>query len=98
VFYWVQDTTAAVLSSTAPPVDLRSAVLRTAPRPVLVIAAGDAAAERAAGQRLQSAAPGAVQLWEVAGSGHTAGLRTAPEEWTARVGEFLDTALNVRSE
>jgi uncharacterized protein len=32
VFYWVQERTAAALSRTAPPVDLRSAVVRTAPR------------------------------------------------------------------
>ena len=75
-FYWVQEMTAAALSRTEPPVDLRSAVLQTAPRPVLVIAAGNVAAERAAGQRLQGAAPGAVQLWEITGAGHTAGLRT----------------------
>lgn len=95
---WVQDTTAAALSRTSPPVDLRTAVAGTAPRPVLVIAGGDVAAERAAGQRLERAAPGIVQLWEVARAGHTAGLRTAPKEWKARVGAFLDAALDVRSE
>ena len=95
VFYWVQDTTAAVLSRTSPPLELRTAVVRTAPRPVLVIAGGDVAQERVAGQRLERAAPETVQLWEVAGAGHTAGLRTAPEEWKARVGSFLDAALDV---
>jgi pimeloyl-ACP methyl ester carboxylesterase len=98
VFYWVQDTTAAALSRTSPPLDLRTAVVRTAPRPVLVIAGGDVAQERAAGQRLARAAPGVVQLWEVAGAGHTAGLRTAPKEWKARVGAFLDAALDAQSE
>ena len=98
VFYWVQDGTAAALARTSPPVDLRTAVVRTAPRPVLVIAGGEVAAEGAAGRRLEQAAPAVVRLWEVAGAGHTAGLRTAPEEWKTRVGEFLDTALDVHSE
>ena len=98
VFYWVQDTTAAVLSGTSPPLDLDTAVVKAAPRPVLIIAAGDVATEGAAGRRLEHAAPGVVTLWEIAGAGHTAGLRTAPEEWKARVGAFLDTALDVPPE
>jgi pimeloyl-ACP methyl ester carboxylesterase len=96
LFYWVQDTTTAALAGTSRPLDLRTAVLRTAPRPVLVIAGGEVAQERVAGERLERAAPDAVTFWEVPGAGHTAGLRTAPEQWTARVGEFLDAALGVR--
>lgn len=98
VFYRVQDTTAEVLSGVAPPLDLRSAVIEVAPRPVLLIAAGDVPGEGAAGRRLQRAAPETVQLWEVPGAGHAAGLRTAPEEWSARVATFLDAALDVGGE
>lgn len=98
VFYWVQDTTAAMLSNTTPPLDLRTAVVQISPRPVLIITGGDVARERAAGQRLERAAPDAVKLWEIAGAGHTAGLRIAPDEWQARAGSFLDAALGVSSE
>ena len=95
IFYWVQDGTADLLTRASRPIDLRTAVVTAAPRPVLVIAGGTVAQERAAGRRLQAAAPATVTLWEVEGAGHIAGLRTAPTQWQSRVGAFLDDALRV---
>lgn len=95
VFYWVQDTTADVLSDAHRPADLRSAVVATAPRPVLLIAAGDVPREGDAARRWQAAAPGSVEVWEVDGAAHTAGLSTVPDVWERRVVGFLAQALDV---
>jgi pimeloyl-ACP methyl ester carboxylesterase len=92
-FYAVQDAAATVLSGTDPPEDLRSAVVASAPRHILVIAAGEVAEEGRAGRRWQAAAPGRVELWEVPDAGHTAGLSTRPDEWRRRVIAFLDRTL-----
>jgi uncharacterized protein len=93
VFYAVQDATAALLSAMAPPTDLRTAVIESAPRSMLLITGQDVAREVAAGRRLQQAAPGRVELWDVPGAGHTPGLAVTPEEWDDRVGAFLERAL-----
>ena len=93
--YWVMYTTADLLSDARPPDRLVDAVAAIAPRPVLVIAAGDVATERTFGARFVDAAPATTQLWVVPNSGHTDGIRTAPEEWRARVLEHFDAALGV---
>ncbi len=59
----------------------------------LLIAAGEVETEGLAAERLERAAPGAVQVWTVPGAGHVRGLRTAPEEWRQRVLDFLEAAL-----
>lgn len=82
--------TAAVLSAAPVPIPLRDAVRRITPRPVLVIAAGE---EILVVQRVQAAAPSTVQVWTLPRSTHTHGFADQPEEWTSRVGAFLDSAL-----
>jgi hypothetical protein len=57
---------------------------------VLLIAAGD---EIGVVQRVQAAAPSSVQMWALPRSTHTRGFADQPDEWTARVGGFLDTTL-----
>lgn len=64
-----------------------------APRPVLLIAAGDVPDEQHAAKALRAAAPDSVQVWVVPGADHTGALQTAPQEWESRVIGFLDTAL-----
>jgi uncharacterized protein len=95
LFYAVQDTAAALLSATDPPTDLRTAVLDSAPRPMLLITGQEVPQETAAGRRLRQAAPERVELWDVPGAGHTQGLTTAPppEEWDDRAGTFLERSL-----
>ena len=75
------------------PLALRAAVAAAAPRPVLLIAAGDVADEPKADRYIQGGSPGTVELWVVPDSGHTDALATHPEAWEARVTDFLDAAL-----
>ena len=87
--FWFAD----LLTDAGPPVGLPDAVAAMAPRPLLLIAAGEVPDEPAVAERLRAAAPERVEVWVVPGAGHTGGLATAPEEWRARVLAFLDAAL-----
>jgi dienelactone hydrolase len=82
-----------LLTAASPPATMRASVARAAPRPALVIAAGDVADEVDAARHIAEGAPSSVEVWVVEGAGHTEGLDTAPEEWTDRVTGFLDTHL-----
>jgi uncharacterized protein len=88
----IQDAATDLLTATGPPIELRRAVAVAAPRPILLIAAGNVATEIEAGEYIRSGSPGTVELWEVSDTGHTDGLATHPEEWVARVSEFLNEA------
>lgn len=87
--YWLAD----LMTAAGPPPPLYAAVAAFAPRPLLLIAAGEVPDEPRAARYLQEAAPSAVTVWEVPGAGHTSGLATAPAEWEQRVLEFLSSAL-----
>jgi fermentation-respiration switch protein FrsA (DUF1100 family) len=84
-----------LLTDAPPPTPLRDAVRQTAPRPVLLIAAGDSPgdSEPAADRWIRAASPRTVSLWVVSGAGHTEGLATHPRQWEQRVVGFLDRAL-----
>lgn len=86
---------ADLLTSARPPATLREALTRAAPRPVLLIAAGEVEEERLAGTYMREGAPASVGLWVVDGAGHTDGLRTQPDAWEARVVAFLGASLSV---
>ena len=88
-----QTALADLVSPAAVPPPLRSAVAAGAPRPVLLITAGNQPDEGHAAAWLRAASPGSVQVWTVPRAGHTAGLATAPDEWEGRVTTFLDEAL-----
>jgi pimeloyl-ACP methyl ester carboxylesterase len=92
---WLTYSLADVFSSAEPPITLRDAVAVAAPRPVLLITAGNVAAENHAARWIASASPDTVQIWTVPDAGHTSGLDTRPEEWEQRVTSFLDNALGV---
>lgn len=81
-----------LLTVAGPPITLRSAAAATAPRPVLLITAGDVPDETHAARYIQRGNAN-VLVWQVPGAGHTGGLRTRPEEWRQRVTAFLDSAL-----
>jgi pimeloyl-ACP methyl ester carboxylesterase len=68
---------------------------RIAPRPVLLIAGGGAPEEIPANRLYRDAGGPSTQLWELADTGHTAGLRTHPAEYEQRTTEFLDRALGL---
>jgi len=84
---------ADLLTDATPPIALHDAVRLTAPRPVLLIAAGDVPDEARAGRYIQGASPGTVDLWVASGTTHTHALGTHPAEWESRVVAFLDQAL-----
>jgi len=87
--YWFTD----LLTSAGPPIRLRDAAARMAPRPLLLITAGEVADEGLAADYLRSATPDSVRVWAVPGAGHTGGLATAPAEWETTVLGFLDGVL-----
>ena len=89
VMYGVTD----LLTGTGPPTPLADAARDMAPRPALLIAAGTVEDEVLAAEHIRSAAPGNVTVWVVDGSGHTGGYRADGDEWTRRVGGFLEQAL-----
>lgn len=65
-----------------------------APRPALLIAGGRAEGEVPTNREYRAAGGPSVELWEIPDAGHTAGLRTHPKEYEARVISFLDRALD----
>ena len=87
--------TADLLTDASPPISLRDAVAAAAPTPVLLIAGGATmgSAEEDADRWIQAGSPSTVDLWVVPDTGHTAALRTQPEEWRATVLGFLDNEL-----
>ena len=84
---------ADLLTEAKPPISLQDATALVAPRPMLLIAAGEVADEGHTARRLAEAAPEAVAIWEVPGSGHVGALDTDPDGWERTVLGFLDEAL-----
>ncbi|MFN8129817.1 MAG: alpha/beta fold hydrolase [Candidatus Nanopelagicales bacterium] len=80
------------LTTLPSPVTLDEGVAATAPRPVLLIAAGDRPDEVEVAQRITVAHANARE-WTVPGAGHTAGLRSEPAQWRDRVVGFFNDAL-----
>jgi len=86
------DLTDLLTPATSPPT-LATSVRRAAPRPVLLITAGQKPDEEDAADAVRRAAPSTVTIWVVPGAGHTQGLATRPQEWEQHVTSFLDDAL-----
>jgi pimeloyl-ACP methyl ester carboxylesterase len=82
-----------VLTDASPPISLRDAVTKAAPRPVLLITAGTVADEASAAAYIRGGSPRTVQVWNVPGAEHTDGLDARPDAWEARVTSFLGRAL-----
>jgi uncharacterized protein len=90
---WLTTTLVDLLSPAPRPTALSDAVVGATGTPFLLIAGGNVVDEVHVVHRLAAFAPERVDTWVVAGSGHTGGLRTAPEEWERRVVSALDDAL-----
>lgn len=88
----LQTSVADLLSPASPPPPLRTAADAAAPRPLLLITAGERPDERRAAESIQAAAPDTVEVWEVPGATHTAALRADPDGWSERVVSFLAAA------
>jgi fermentation-respiration switch protein FrsA (DUF1100 family) len=82
-----------LLTPASPPTALRRAADLAAPRPLLLIAGGAVPDEQHAAEWIKAGSPDSVTVWVVPGSGHIAGLRTAPGQWRDQVTAFLDEAL-----
>ena len=82
------------LTEASPPISLRNAVGRMAPRPALLITAAKVSDEANAASFIRDGAPETVQVWDVAGAEHTNGVDAQPDEWEARVVSFLERAFH----
>lgn len=87
-----QTSIADLVSPASPPTPLREAAATAAPRPILLVVAGQKPDEGHAAGDIQQASPSSVQVWVVTGAGHTAGLRIDPSGWSERVLGFLEEA------
>jgi uncharacterized protein len=88
-----QTAAVAVLSDSAPPGDLADLVPRIAPRPVLLIEAGNGHPDEILNEVYAARGGPATQLWKVASGGHTGALEAVPGEYQRRVIGFFDRAL-----
>jgi hypothetical protein len=90
---WLQTWFTDLLTEASVPTSLGDSVEAAAPRPVLLVTAGDVADERRSADHIRERAPSSVSVWTVPGAGHTGGLETAPAAWEDTVVGFLDGAL-----
>jgi acetyl esterase/lipase len=86
---------AAVMTDAPRPPPLTEAIADATRVPVLLIV-GSAPDEMAAAPLLQRAAP-SLDAWLLPDTPHIQGLDLHPRDWEARVIEFLDAALGIRS-
>jgi uncharacterized protein len=89
----VQDTLTDLLTGASVPTGLRDAITSATDTPFLLITAGTVAKEGDAAAHMAAGAPDRVDVWNVAGAGHTDGLETDREGWTERVVSFLTAHL-----
>ena len=82
-----------VLSEQPAPTTLKESVARIAPRPVLLIAAGNVSDEGYATTAIATGS-GHVQIWVTPGTGHTQALPAAPQLWRETVLGFFDENLS----
>ena len=92
---WMMIKTTELTTGAPHPTPLVDAVRTASPHQVLVIAAGIGAMGMEAdfANKLVDASPETVEVWNVDDVSHTQAFSKHRSEWTARVTEFLDTAL-----
>jgi dienelactone hydrolase len=90
---WLTYSTVDLLTDAEPPMALHASAAAAAPRPMLLIAAGNVATEGHASRYIAGASPETVEVWVVPDTGHTGALDTHPDEWAERVTTFLDDSL-----
>lgn len=89
----VQTAAVAVLGGSGPPASLEDVVARIAPRPVLLIHAGDGGGGEDLNPDYARAGGPTTRRWEIPGATHTGGLDARPAEYERRVVAFLREAL-----
>ena len=78
---WLTYSATDLLTDAEPPIALHDAVAMAAPRPVLLIAAGNVESEGHASRYIAGASPETVDVWVVPDTGHTGALDTDPDAW-----------------
>ena len=89
----VQTAAVAVLSGTMPPPSLADLVPRIAPRPLLLIYAGNGGGGEELNPNYYRAASAPKTIWMVAEAEHVGGFQARPREYEQRVTRFFDRAL-----
>ena len=93
----VKTAAVALFSNHAPPSDLTEYIARIAPRPFMLIHAAKGEVDNKTPEYL-AAARGPAEHWQVPKGGHTAGIRTMPQEYARRVLDFFDRSLHPRDD
>ena len=89
----VQTAAVAVLSGSMPPPSLADLVPRIAPRPLLLIYAGNGGGGEELNPDYYRAASAPKTIWKIAEAGHVGGFEARPREYERRVTRFFDRAL-----
>lgn len=91
IIFWGQLISGARLADIRP----ERVIGRISPRPVFIISdlKDELADEPHDGERLYAAAREPKALWQLPDAGHVSAFLVAPDEWTQRVGDFLDRSL-----
>ena len=89
----VQTAAVAVLSGAMPPPSLADLVPRIAPRPLLLIHAGNGGGGEELNPAYYRAASAPKTIWKIAEAGHVGGFEARPREYEQRVTRFFDRAL-----
>jgi uncharacterized protein len=90
---WIQYSLTDLLTEAKKPLALSDAVRVAAPRPVLLITAGEVEDELYAAKYMQQHSPSTVTIWTVPGAEHIQGLSVSPADWERMVIDFLDDSL-----
>ena len=93
---WLDEITygaAGLLTAADQPATLRDSAAQAAPRPLLLITAGNRPDESFAADYIRAGSPASVSLWNVPGAEHIRALATDPAQWPNRVDGFLSAAL-----
>jgi uncharacterized protein len=89
----VQTAAVAVLSGTMPPPSLADLLPRIAPRPLLLIYAGNGGGGEELNPDYYRAASAPKTIWKIAEAGHVGGFQARPREYEQRVIGFFDRSL-----
>jgi pimeloyl-ACP methyl ester carboxylesterase len=90
---WLQYAVTDLISPASRPVALATSAADMAPRPLLLVTAGERPDESHAAGFIQSLAGDHVLVWAVPGADHIGGLDVAPAAWEEEVVGFLDREL-----
>lgn len=90
--YWISYRFVALFTGVTPLPALRDEVRRIAPRPMLFIAGAESMWEPELAAKYALSAGESAQVWVIPNAGHIAGMRLVPDEYAAKVQNFLESA------